>query len=75
MCYRHHPSVLCTFHMKQLNSFMPIIFLSLCLHYFLTEKLMMVVSVQQPRMRTNLTVCVTTMVCNGIIKERDRSKG
>lgn len=73
--YQHHPSIFCEFHMKQASSFMPTIFLSLCLHYFLTEKLMLVLFVQQPRMRANLTACVTTTVCNGIIKERDRSKG
>lgn len=75
MCYQHHRSILCEFHMKQAKSFMPTTFLSLCLHYFLTEKLMVVVFVQQPRMRANLKPCVTTAVRNGIIKERDRPKG
>lgn len=74
MCCQHHPSILCEFHMKLANSFMPTIFSSLFLHYFLTEKLMMLLFVQQPRMRATLTACVTTTVCNGIIKERDRSK-
>lgn len=35
----------------------------------------MMLFVQQLRMRANLTAGVTTTVCNGIIKERDRSKG
>lgn len=55
MCCQHHPSILCEFHMKLVNSFMPIIFSSLCLHYFLTEKLMMMLLVQQHRMKANLT--------------------
>lgn len=54
---------------------MPTIFLSPCLQHLHTEELMMVLFVQQRRMGTNLTACVTTAVCNGIIKERDRSKG
>lgn len=73
-CRQHRPSALRERRTTRANGPVPSPLSSLRSRGSLTEKLMVVFG-QQPRMRADLTACVTTTLRKGITKEREGLKG